>query len=43
LLVATRLVFRGNSSATNKFKSAAQCAALGLPTITGGRRIRLVA
>ena len=43
LLVAKRLVFSGNSSATNKFKSAAQCAAFGLPTITGGRRIRLVA
>ncbi|MGH6784326.1 MAG: hypothetical protein ACREBP_06825, partial [Sphingomicrobium sp.] len=43
LLVAKRLVFSGNSSTSNKWKKADQCAAYGMPTLTGGRRIRLVA
>lgn len=43
MLVSKRVIFSGNSSTSNKFKAASQCAAYGMSPITGGRRIRLVA
>ncbi|MDL2339715.1 MAG: pilus assembly protein TadG-related protein [Pseudomonadota bacterium] len=42
-LVARDLTFSGNSSTSNKFKKAANCAAYGNTIIQGGKRVRLVA
>lgn len=42
-LVAKRLIFSGNSATSNKLKQGSLCAAYGMASITGGRRVRLVA
>jgi len=41
--VARRVVFGGNNTTTNKFEKGSNCGLLGLGTIGGGRRPRLVA
>jgi hypothetical protein len=43
MFIAKRLIFSGNSGTTNKFKTASQCAAYGLPEIKTELRVRLVA
>lgn len=43
MFVARRIKFSGNSSTSNKFKSMSECAAAGLPSNSGPRRVRLVA
>ena len=43
LFVARRVVFSGNSGTSNKFKKLSECAAAGLPSSGGARRVRLVA
>ncbi len=43
MFVGKNLSFSGNSSTSNKFKKGSECGAFGLPTITGGKRVRLVA
>lgn len=40
--VTRRIIFTGNSTATNHFERGSNCAAVGLDPIEGGRRIRLV-
>ena len=41
--VSRRIIFTGNSAATNYFEKGSNCAAYGLDPIGGGRRVRLVA
>ena len=43
MFVARRIIFSGNGSTSNKFKSRADCALTGLPTTSTARRVRLVA
>jgi Flp pilus assembly protein TadG len=43
MFVARRIIFSGNGSTSNKFKSRAECALTGLPASSSARRVRLVA
>ena len=43
LFVSRRISFSGNSATANRFKKGSECAGFGLPTVEGGRRVRLVA
>ncbi len=42
LFVSRRIDFSGNSVTLNKFKNASECAGTGIPSIGGGRLVRLV-
>jgi hypothetical protein len=42
LFVSRRIDFSGNSVTLNKFKKTSDCTAAGIPTIEGGRLVRLV-
>ena len=42
LFVSRRIDFSGNSVTLNKFKKSSECSAVGLPTVEGGRLVRLV-
>ena len=42
LFVSRRIDFSGNSVTLNKFKNASECTGTGIPSIGGGRLVRLV-
>ena len=43
LFVSRRIDFNGNSVTLNKFKSSKDCVGTGIPSVEGGRLVRLVA
>ena len=43
LFVSRRIDFSGNSVTLNKFKNNAECSGTGIPSVEGGRLVRLVA
>jgi putative Flp pilus-assembly TadE/G-like protein len=42
LFVSRRIDFSGNSVTLNKFKNASECSGTGIPSVEGGRLVRLV-
>ncbi len=42
LFVSRRIDFSGNSVTLNKFKNSSECVGTGIPSIGGGRMVRLV-
>ena len=43
LFVSRRIDFSGNSVTLNKFKNSSECVGTGIPSVEGGRLVRLVA